>query len=139
MNGEDKLGSADKLEQELARAAKFNPNVDLQASFDDLKRKLDASRQQITLADLNDQLFSIDDRLAHIQHNTEPGERVDLRLIALEKNTKAMMESAKGFNGNVFAIALMIAFWSAFALWKYYDDIHSFFQALTNHIFHLFS
>jgi hypothetical protein len=139
MDRQDKLKSADELEEEMARAARPNPNDDLRAAHDDLIGKLEASRRQITLADLNNQLFSIDDHLAHIQHNTETQEQAELHLRAIERNTKATMESAKAANGNLFAIALMAAFWSAFFLWKNFDDMRAFFQAVTSHIFHPFS
>ena len=119
----------DDIEREIIRAATHSsPDDDLRASCDDLKRTLDAHRQQAT-TDLND-------RISSIEHETAERKQIEFLLSAIENNTKLTMESAKAINGNIFAIALMAAFWSAFVLWKNYDDVRAFYHATIDQIFH---
>jgi hypothetical protein len=143
MDRDEKLAPADMLEREVAGAAETDGSNDdrndLRALADDLRRRLEAGRQSTTLADLRDELSSIDDHLAHVQDNTLGRERVDYLLTAIERNTKATSDTARAINGNVLVIALVTVFWSVFVFWKNYDNMQAFFHAVANRIYHPFS
>jgi len=140
MDRNESLTTVDKLEHEIASIAneRNSSDIDLQPSFDDLTRGLNASRQATTLADLSHQLLSINDRLGHIQENTSTRIVPDYFLNAIKANTKATENRARDIQGNVFLIALIVIFWSAFYSWKNYDDLRAFLQASTNLAYALF-
>jgi len=139
MNRSDKLVVVDKLEHEIAGIAKErnSSDNDLQPSFEDLSRGLNADRQT-TLADLNHRLLSIDERLGHIQENTSTKIVPEYFLNAIKANTKATEDRARDIQGNVFLISLIVIFWSVFYWWKNYDDLRAFLQASTNVAYALF-
>jgi hypothetical protein len=140
MDRSNKLMVVDKLERELAGIAKErnSSDNDLQPSFDDLSRGLNADRHATTLADLNHRLLSIDERLGHIQENTSTKIMPDYFLNAIKASTKATEDRARDIQGNVFLISLIVIFWSAFYSWKNYDDLRTFLQASTNFVYVLF-
>jgi hypothetical protein len=92
MDRSNKLMVVDKLERELTGIAKErnSSDNDLQPSFDDLSRGLNADRHATTLADLNHRLLSIDERLGHIQENTSTKIMPDYFLNAIKASTKAI-------------------------------------------------
>jgi len=140
MDRNDKLTVVDKLESEIADIAKESnsSDIDLQPSFDYLTRGLNVGRQATTLADLNQRLLSIDERLGHIEENTSARIVPDYFLNAIKKNTKATDDKARDIQVNVFVIALILIFWSAFYSWKNYDDLRAFLQESTNLVYALF-
>jgi hypothetical protein len=135
MTGDKEREPLNPIEQEMAElAAKYQVPEDARRSLDDIRWELNARRHETTLADLAETLSMIDDNLSHIKHNTAQQEQVEFRLIAIEKNTKATMETAKAINGNMFALAIMAAFWSAFILWDRAGDIHAFFSSIAGRL-----
>jgi cell division septum initiation protein DivIVA len=74
MNGDEKPAEVAKLLDEIAAAV---PQLSEEEHFNQLRelhnrleQKLKEGRQSTTLADLNDQLSSIDEHLAHVNDNT---------------------------------------------------------------------
>jgi hypothetical protein len=152
MDRNKKFAIVNRLEREIAGVVKKRNSTvaELQPSFDDLTRNLDTSPQATTLSGIKDQLWSIDDRLAHIQENTPPLVRTDYFFKAIKDNTGATAAIARANRRSVLLISLLAIFWSAFYSWKNYDDLGAFFQATTsvarvffqastNFILHLFS
>jgi len=152
MDRNEKLAIVNKLEREIAGVVKERSlsDADLQPSFDDLTRSSDTSPQATTLSGMKDQLWSIDDRLAHIQENTSLLARTDYFFRVIKDNAGATAAIARANRRSVLLISLLAIFWSAFYSWKNYDDLRAFFQATTsvarvffeastNFILHLFS
>ncbi len=101
---------------------------DLNAAIDNLKRRLDASRQLKTLEDLNSLLLRISDHLDHLRNeHASDKERLYSHLLALVRNTDATMSAARATNWGVLFIAIVAAVWSAWAGWAHYAEVRSFF------------
>jgi cell division septum initiation protein DivIVA len=143
MNGDEKPAEVAKLLDEIAAAV---PQLSEEEHFNQLRelhnrleQKLKEGRQSTTLADLNDQLSSIDEHLAHVNDNTSELKHIGSILIEIQKNTKATMESVKAVNGNMVFITMVAVFWSVFVWWKTFDNVQAFFHAIASRLFHPFS
>ncbi len=102
---------------------------DLNAAIDNLKRRLDASRQLKTLEDLNSLLSRISNHLDDIrnEHGSDR-EKLYSHLLALVRNTDATMNAARATNWAVLFIAIVTAIWSIWAGWAHYAEVRSFFM-----------
>ncbi len=101
---------------------------DLNAAIENLKRRLDASRQLKTLEDLNSLLLRISRQLDYIRNeHASDREQLYSHLLALVRNTDAMMNAAKATNWGVLFIVIVAAVWLVWASWAHYADVRGFF------------
>ncbi len=100
---------------------------DLNAAIDNLRRRLDASRQLKTLEDLNSLLLRISHQLDDIRNEHALNrEQLYSHLLALVRNTDATMNAAKATNWGVLFVAIVAAIWSIWAGWAHYADVRGF-------------
>ncbi len=123
---DEMLAAIEGMKREVASITPGpDDNLDeLNAAIDNLKRRLDASRQLKTLEDLNSLLLRISDHLDYIRNeHASDRERLYAHLLALVRNTDTTMNAAKA----VLFIAIVAAVWSVWAGWAHYADVRSFF------------
>ncbi len=127
---DEMLATIEGMKREVASITPGpDDNLDeLNAAIDNLKRRLDASRQLKTLEDLNSVLLRISEHLDYIRNeHASDRERLYSHLLALIRNTDTTMNAAKATNWGVLFIAIVAAVWSVWAGWAHYADVRSFF------------